>query len=40
LVKAYRQANLLDNPEGIWKVLEQAAAEVNEILKREGLYGE
>jgi len=40
LVKAYRQANLLDNPEGIWKVLEQAAAEVNEILKREELYGE
>lgn len=40
LVKAFRRADLLDNSEGIWKVLEEAAAEVNQILKREGLYGE
>jgi len=40
LVKAYRRSDLLDNPDGIWKVLEEAAAEVNGILKREGLYGE
>ncbi len=38
LEAAFRNASLVDNPEGIDKVLEDAAKETNEILKEHGLY--
>ena len=37
LVKAYTDASLVDNPDGIAKVLEDAAKETNQILERAGL---
>lgn len=40
LVNAYLDASLANNPEGIKKVLDDAAAEGNAILKREGKGGE
>ena len=40
LVPAYTNANLVDNPEGIDALLEDAAAETNQILRREGLLCE
>lgn len=39
LVRAYADASLVDNPEGIAKVIHDAAAETDSILKREGLLG-
>lgn len=36
----YLDKNLLDNPTGIKKALDDAAAETNTILKREKLYGD
>jgi multiple sugar transport system substrate-binding protein len=36
----YLDKNLLDNPAGIKKALDDAAAETNTILKREKLYGD
>jgi multiple sugar transport system substrate-binding protein len=38
LEKAFRNADLVDNPEGIAKVLDDAAQETNQILKDHGLY--
>jgi len=40
LQDAYLKKELLDNSEGIKKVLDEAAAETNAILKREGLLGQ
>ena len=40
LVPAYTNADLVDNPEGIDALLEDAAAETNQILRREGLLCE
>ena len=40
LTMMYLDKNLLDNPAGIKKALDDAAAETNTILKREKLYGE
>lgn len=37
---AFLDATLVDNPAGIQKILDDAAAETNEILAREGLLGE
>ena len=39
LVAAFTDANLIDNPDGIAKVLSDAAKETDDILKREGLLG-
>ncbi|NQS88944.1 extracellular solute-binding protein [Patescibacteria group bacterium] len=39
LIAAYLRKDLLDNPEGITKVIEKAAKETDEILKEAGLYG-
>ncbi len=39
LVAAFTNASLVDNPEGIAKVLSDAAKETDDILKREGLLG-
>ena len=38
LEAAFRDASLVDNPEGIKKVLDDAAKETDEILKEHGLY--
>ena len=40
LVAAFQHENLLDNPDGMWKTLSDAADETNRILKENGLYGE
>ena len=40
LQDAYLKKELLDNPNGIKQVLDEAAAETNSILKREGLLGQ
>ena len=40
LTMMYLDRNLLDNPAGMKKALDDAAAETNTILKREKLYGE
>jgi multiple sugar transport system substrate-binding protein len=40
LVAAYANKSLLDNPAGIAKVLEDAAKETNDILKKAGLLAE
>jgi multiple sugar transport system substrate-binding protein len=40
LQDAYLKKELLDNPSGIKKVLDDAAAETNEVLKREGLLAQ
>jgi len=40
LVAAYTRKDLLDNPEGIAKVIAEAAEETDNILKEAGLYGE
>jgi len=40
LVTAFTRKDLLDNPEGIAKVISEAAKETDEILKEAGLYGE
>ncbi len=40
LVAAYRDKSLSGNPAGIAKMLHAAAEESNNILKRDGLYGE
>ena len=39
LISAYTRKDLLDNPEGIAKVIEKAAKETDEILKEAGFYG-
>ncbi len=39
LVEAYRDKTLVDNPEGIAKVIADAAKETDEILKEAGYYG-
>lgn len=39
LSKAYRNKDLVDNLDGIAQVLEDAAKETDEILKKAGLYG-
>ena len=39
LVNAFLDQSLVDNPDGVAKVLEEAAAETDEILKRNGHYG-
>lgn len=39
LVKAYTDASLVDNPDGIAKVIHDAAVETDNLLKREGLLG-
>src|SRR5690554_6755299 len=38
LEAAFRDPSLVDNPEGIKKVLDDAAKETNDILKEHGLY--
>jgi hypothetical protein len=38
LVTAYLDASLVDNPDGIAQVIEDAANETNEILDKAGLY--
>lgn len=38
LVTAYLDASLVDNPDGIAKVIEDAANETNDILDKAGLY--
>ena len=40
LMAAYTRKDLLDNPEGIAKVIAEAAEETDNILKEAGLYGE
>jgi multiple sugar transport system substrate-binding protein len=40
LANAYLDESLVNNPEGIQQVLDDAAEETNSILQREGLYGE
>jgi multiple sugar transport system substrate-binding protein len=40
LVAAYRDRSLSGNPAGIERMLHSAAEETNNILKRDGLYGE
>jgi len=40
LVAAYANKSLLDNPDGIAKVLDDAAKETNDILKKAGLLAE
>ena len=40
LVNAYLDQALLDNPEGIARVIHEAAEETNNILKENGLYQE
>lgn len=40
LVTAFMDKSLVDNPNGIAKVISTAAAETNEILKRYNMYGE
>lgn len=40
LTNAYLDSSLVNNPEGIQKVLDDMAEETNSILQREGLYGE
>jgi multiple sugar transport system substrate-binding protein len=40
LTQAFLDPGLLDNPEGIAKVIEDAAKETDQILKDHGLYGE
>jgi multiple sugar transport system substrate-binding protein len=37
LIPAFVNANLVDNPDGIAKVMSDAAKETNDILKRAGL---
>lgn len=39
LVKAFADSSLVDNPDGIAKVIHDAAVETDSILKREGLLG-
>jgi len=39
LMAAFARKDLLDNPEGIAKVISEAAKETDEILKEAGLYG-
>ncbi|NQS88942.1 extracellular solute-binding protein [Patescibacteria group bacterium] len=39
LVTAFTRKDLLDNPKGIAKVIEEAARQTDEILKEAGLYG-
>jgi len=39
LVTAFMRKDLLDNPKGIAKVIEEAARQTDEILKEAGLYG-
>lgn len=39
LVKAFTRSDLVDNPKGIAKVIEEAAEETDNILKEAGLYG-
>jgi len=40
LQQAYLDPTLVDNPDGIRQILDDAAAETNDILAREGLLGE
>lgn len=40
LERAYADRSLMDNPAGIAKVIEDMAKETNDILRREGLYGD
>lgn len=40
LVTAFLDANLVDNPDGIAKVISDAAAETNQILQRYNMYSE
>jgi multiple sugar transport system substrate-binding protein len=40
LVSAYQDVTLLDNPDGIRKVMDEAAKETNKILKENNMYGE
>jgi len=40
LIAAYLRKDLLDNPKGIDKVIEEAARETDNILKEAELYGE
>jgi len=39
LVEAFRNQNLVDNPEGLKKVISTAAEETDRILKKAGIYG-
>ncbi len=40
LERAFADRSLVDNPAGIAKVIEEAAKETNDILRREGMLGE